>query len=251
MSGKTYLSPAKFRIFAHRGTTELGAVENTIQAFKDAIATGADYIETDVQATKDGQIVLFHDDSLLRILGVNKTIADISLIELEAIAKNKGLEIPLLSTALFQLPEVRFNIDVKTEKAVLGVIGVIEASRAKDRVLLSSFKASRREPLIMKLPDVATSADSTRVLKLVLGLALGSGKLIEAALKGLDAVQIPLRFLFLRLDSRRLIQECHRHAVEVHYWTVNDAATAKRLKALGADGIVTDRCKLMRLELAE
>ncbi|MEY2737114.1 MAG: hypothetical protein RL683_232 [Actinomycetota bacterium] len=251
MSGKTYLSPSKFRIFAHRGTTELGAVENTIQAFKDAVASGADYVETDVQATKDGQVVVFHDEDLRRILGINKQIADVTLKELETLAASREIEIPRLEVALRALPTVRFNIDIKALAAAEETARLIERFGASDRVLVSSFGAGRRLAALAAMPGVATSADSSRVIYLRLGLALRNKKLVDRALDGLDAVQIPTRLGPIRLDSKSLIDACHERGVEVHYWTINDPGEAKRLWSLGADGIVTDRCKLMVMELAE
>lgn len=251
MSGKTYLSPAKFRIFAHRGTTELGAVENTLQAFRDAVTCGADYLETDVQVTKDQQVVIFHDEDLKRLLGVRRRVSELSLTELQSFAAAKGMEIPTLADALIALPQARFNIDIKVLEAAQGTVRVIEQFRATERVLVSSFKAVARNMALSKLQGVATSADSSRVIKLLLGLLMRNERKIRSALSGLDAVQIPTRVGPFRLDSQRLIRACHSHGVEVHYWTINNPAEAKRIRALGANGIVTDRCKLMAMELAE
>ncbi|MEY4398109.1 MAG: hypothetical protein RLZ53_685 [Actinomycetota bacterium] len=251
MSGKTYLSPVKFRIFAHRGTTELGATENTVKAFKDAVSHSADYVETDVQATKDGCAVVFHDADLRRILGIRKKIADVTLGELEALARNRGIEIPRLETVLSELPTARFNIDIKAQAAAQETARLIHQFGASNRVLVSSFSSRRRLAALAALPGVATSADSTRVILLRLGIALGSKRLIGKALQGLDAVQIPTHLGPIRLDGKRLIDTCHEYGVEVHYWTINEPDEAKRLRALGADGIVTDRCKLMVMELSD
>ena len=251
MSGTTYLSPAKFRIFAHRGTTELGATENTIQSFNDAIACGADYIETDVQATKDDEVVVFHDENLWRILGIKKRISDVTFDELRLLANDKGVQLPRLEEVLASLPTARLNIDIKSIAAAKETARLIHKFDAADRVLVSSFSAKRRRAALEALPGAATSADSARVLLLRIGLALNSNRLITNALHGLDSVQIPTRLGPIRLDCRELIETCHDHGVEVHYWTINDLAEAKRLRLLGADGIVTDRCKLMVMEMAK
>lgn len=251
MSGKSYLSPAQFRIFAHRGTTELGAVENTLQAFSDAIESGADYLETDVQATKDAMVVVFHDEDLSRVLGLNKRVSDLTFAELQSLSRTRGVEIPSLEDAINAFPTARFNIDIKALPAAMGASLVIRSCGAEERVLVSSFSAKRRLLALTEIPSVATSADSTRVLQLLLGLFLGSKSLIGHALRNLDAVQIPTHFGWIRLDRKRLIEECQSHGVEVHYWTINEPSEAKRLRALGANGIVTDRCKLMAKELAE
>ena len=251
MPGTTYLSPDKFKIFAHRGTTELGSIENTLNSFTDAMFCGADYIETDVQATKDGQVVVFHDQDLSRILNVKKRISDVTFSELRVLAADRGVEIPSLEEALVALPTSRFNIDIKAFPAAEETAKLIEKLGARNRVLVSSFSAKRRKEALSLLSSVATSADASRVIRLLLGLFIGSENLVRRALCDLDALQIPTHFGPIRLDVKRLIDACHAHGVEVHYWTINEISEAKRLKTLGADGIVTDRCKLMVMELAE
>ncbi|MEO0313347.1 MAG: hypothetical protein RL140_577 [Actinomycetota bacterium] len=251
MSGKAYLSPAKFKIFAHRGTTELGAVENTVKAFQDAISSGADYLETDVQATKDGKVIIFHDETLTRLLGVNRKVSDLTLAEIQNLAYDRGIELPRLEDVLLKFPTARLNIDIKSQNAVSETVKAILKLSATGRVLVSSFSSKRRQEAIAQLPGVATSGDSKRVIVLMLGMALRSRSLIDWSLADLDALQIPTHFGFIRLNTSTIIDACHLRGVEVHYWTVNDPAEAKQLKRLGADGIVTDRCKLMVSELAE
>jgi glycerophosphoryl diester phosphodiesterase len=153
--------------------------------------------------------------------------------------------------ALAALPAARFNIDIKALAAAEETARLIERFGARDRVLVSSFGAKRRLAALAAMPGVATSADSSRVILLRLGLALRNKKMVERALEGLDAVQIPTHLGPIRLDSKSLIDACRERGVEVHYWTINDPHEAKRLRSLGADGIVTDRCKLMVMELAE
>jgi glycerophosphoryl diester phosphodiesterase len=251
MSGKGYLSPAKFKIFAHRGTTELGAQENTIEAFEHALACGADYLETDVQATKDRRAIIFHDSNLTRLLGISQKASALSLAEIRKLGESRGVQVPLLEDLLLKFPNARFNIDVKAQNAVSETVATIEKMSANNRVLVSSFSSKRRLAALRALPGVATSADSGRVLLLLVGTGLRSSRIIDAALAGLDALQIPTHAWFLRLDTSSIIEACHQRGVEVHYWTINDPTEAKRLQRLGADGIVTDRCKLMVLELTE
>jgi glycerophosphoryl diester phosphodiesterase len=63
---------------------------------------------------------------------------------------------------------------------------------------------------------------------------------LRAAPLGGQAAQIPTRALGIRLDTARLVERAHALGLVVHYWVINDPHEAKRLLALGADGIVTD-----------
>ncbi len=113
------------------------------------------------------------------------------------------------------------------------------------RVLLTSFSDARRRRALVAasrpgsvLP--ATSAGTATIAKLLAALAVRSDRLVSRALTGIDALQIPERKGRIRVLSPRLLDAAHRHGVEVHIWTVNDAHDMRRLIALGVDGIVTD-----------
>ena len=103
--------------FVHRGGDEV-ETENTIEAFKYSSDLGFVFIETDVQATKDGHVVIFHDATLKRMAGVNKSVKELTLQEINEIDLLHGGKIPLLSEALETFPDLRFNIDIKTEEAL-------------------------------------------------------------------------------------------------------------------------------------
>ena len=80
--------------------------------------------------------------------------------------------------------------------------------------------------------------------RVVAAVATGSRRLVGAAVRGLDALQVPERHKGVRVVSRRLIDAVHRHGVEVHVWTINEPDDMSRLLDLGVDGLVTDRCDL-------
>jgi glycerophosphoryl diester phosphodiesterase len=83
------------KIIGHRGAAGL-ALENTIESIKQGVKSEASYIEIDVHQTKDGVLVLSHDDNLKRTFGVDKKVTDSSLAELHKIAP----ELPTLEEAL-------------------------------------------------------------------------------------------------------------------------------------------------------
>jgi glycerophosphoryl diester phosphodiesterase len=241
----SYLSPAGFKILAHRGSTEGGAVENTIEAFRFALDSGVTYLETDVQATKDGIAVLFHDSTLERIANSKLSVARLNLDELQSLKLPGSSRIPTLLEVLERFPEAKFNLDVKTAGAIEPTIMAIKTAGATDRVLVSSFSPKRRVAAIRGLSGVATSADARVLVLAWLATKIGSKELLKRVLADIDALQIPPRAGFLRFDTVNFIQAIHAIGLEIHYWTINEIADAERLVALGADGIVTDQSKMM------
>ena len=128
--------------FVHRGGDEV-ETENTIEAFKYSSDLGFVFIETDVQATKDGHVVIFHDATLKRMAGVNKSIKELTLKEVNEIDLLDGGKIPLLSEALETFPDLRFNIDIKTEDALEETIRIIKKIIFLDNSALLSFFLSK------------------------------------------------------------------------------------------------------------
>jgi glycerophosphoryl diester phosphodiesterase len=229
------------QILAHRGLESAFVPENTIKAFADALAAGADVIETDIQVSKDNVPLIFHDETLLRMAGIDSAISDFDFAELEQVDIGHGKRVATLEQALLAFPSARFNLDIKTDSGVLPTVAVIEKLQAHDRVLFSSFNEKRRlHAISLVSARVRTSAGVSKVLRLFFASLLGSQKLFDLLAKGSDALQIPTHRSFIRLDSPRFIRFCHRAGLEMHYWTINDAKEMKRLVALGADGIVTD-----------
>ena len=103
--------------FAHRGA-HLDREENTWAAFAKAVQLGYRYIETDVQATRDGVPVLFHDDTLSRVMGIWGRVSDYPWSELAQMRTPAGEPLLRLEDALTDFPRVRFNLDAKIGQAV-------------------------------------------------------------------------------------------------------------------------------------
>ncbi len=238
-----YLSPAGTLVFAHRGLASPGIPENTLAAFNAALKAGATHIETDVQVTKDGVAVLFHDDDLKRVAGRASKVEDLTLSELQSI-KLSGQFIPSLEEALVALPLARFNLDIKTDGAIEPTVKVILQANATARVLVSSFSHQRRTRALSLIREaganVATSADGKVILALLWASITNSFESFATKCSGLDALQIPTSFFGVSLTGRRLLSFAKRAGVQVHYWVINDAKEMKYLIDRGAAGIVTD-----------
>jgi glycerophosphoryl diester phosphodiesterase len=230
-------------VLAHRGLA-VDAPENTLLAFVKALATGVDYIETDVHASADGVAIISHDPDLRRLLGRDVRIGQLTAAELARIDLGDGQAYPTLAEALDAFPDARFNIDIKDAGVAGPVAAAVLAAGATHRVLIGSFSASRRRAAVRLLPEVATSASSLGVLVAIAAATVGLRAVVRRALRDVDAMQIPLRVLGMATTTPRVIAAVHAAGVELHIWTINDPATMRRLLDRGVDGLVTDRCDL-------
>ncbi|OCG75758.1 glycerophosphodiester phosphodiesterase family protein [Microbacterium sediminis] len=231
------------RILAHRGLVPRDAPEiapNTLAAFAAAHAAGVEFIETDCHLTADGELVLFHDDTLESITADPRRVDAVTAREMsEQLADRGGLV--TLAQALEAFPTMRFNVDVKAEAAAVPAGRV--AATAPDRVLLTSFSDARRRAALAAASPArpATSAGRGTIVRVLIAVLLRSRRLARRALRGIDALQVPERQGPIRVVTRRFLDLAHDAGCEVHVWTINDVARMRRLLAMGADGIVTDR----------
>ncbi|MGI9079374.1 MAG: glycerophosphodiester phosphodiesterase [Acidimicrobiales bacterium] len=226
--------------FAHRG----GAgdwPENTMAAFDHAVGLGYTYLETDVHVTADGILVAFHDDVLDRVTDRRGRIADLPWSEVGA-ARVDGQAIPLLCDLLDAWPHVRVNIDAKHDAAVEPLVGVIEAAAAHDRVCVAAF-SDRRLARFRRLTGgrVCTAAGPGEIARLRLA-SFGLANRHPAA----GCAQVPVRFGRARIVDGAFIGACRRRGLQVHVWTIDEAAEMERLLDLGVEGIMTDHPAVLK-----
>jgi glycerophosphoryl diester phosphodiesterase len=230
-------------VLAHRGLA-LDAPENTLLAFAKAVALGVTHIETDVHASRDGIAVISHDPELVRLTGREGRVSDFTLAELRRIDLGHGQAFSSLAEALDGFPETRFNIDVKSEDAVVPTVNAILSAGAISRVLVTSFSEKRRHAATRLLSGVATSASASMFATALVTGKVGLSPVLRFALRNVDAVQIPERAAGMNTVSPRQLKLLHSAGIEVHVWTVNDTEDMARLLDLGVDGLVTDRADL-------
>jgi glycerophosphoryl diester phosphodiesterase len=230
--------------FAHRGGAAAGD-ENTIAAFERAIRMGYRYLETDTHATADGVPVVFHDETLDRMLGRPGRVATVRYADLASIRVGGAGVVPRLADVLDAYPQVRFNIDVKADPAVVPAIEAVRRTGARDRVLLASFNDARVARMRAALgPGLATSLGSRAVARLWAASRLGGGAGVRAGVAA--AAQVPVRAGRLRVVDRRFLRLAHRLGLQVHVWTVDEPAEMHELLDLGVDGIMTDHIDVLR-----
>ncbi|MFE6522155.1 glycerophosphodiester phosphodiesterase [Streptomyces sp. NPDC057794] len=228
--------------FAHRGGAADG-LENTVRQFRVAVEAGYRYIETDVHTTRDGRLVAFHDTTLDRVTDGAGRIADLPWQEVRQ-ARVAGREpVPLFEELLETFPDVRWNVDVKAEAALLPFLGLVGRTGSWDRICLGSFSEARVvRAQRLAGPRLATSFGTQGVL----GLRLRSWGLPAAVRGSAVAAQVPRTQSGIRVVDHRFVRAAHARGMQVHVWTVNDPEGMHRLLDLGVDGIMTDHIDTLR-----
>jgi glycerophosphoryl diester phosphodiesterase len=241
-------------VIAHRGGSAVWP-ENTLYAFENAAAAGADVIETDVRSTSDGVLVVLHDKTVERTTDGAGSVAGMTLAELKRLdagyrwspdggrtfpLRGRGLTVPTLEEVFERLPGMRFNIEPKRDAAPSSqkLCGVIKGRRMEGRVVVASFRASLLEEFRGVCPEVATSAGPLEAVDFIFRYKVG---LAESYSPAMQALQLPEKALGLRVLTKGLIEAAHERNLDVHAWTVNDTEAMRGLVEMGVDGIMTDR----------
>jgi glycerophosphoryl diester phosphodiesterase len=238
-----YLDAPTPLAFAHRGGAAAGD-ENTAAAFERAVHLGYRYLETDTHTTADGVPVVFHDETLDRMLGRPGRVATLRYADLASIRVGGASVVPRLGDVLAAWPQVRFNIDVKADAAVIPTVELVRRAGVLNRVLLASFSDARVARMRAALgPTLATSLGSRAVARLW-GASRTPIRPIRTARAA--AAQVPVRAGRLRIVDRRFVNHAHRLGLQVHVWTIDEPAEMRDLLDLGVDGIMTDHIDVLR-----
>jgi glycerophosphoryl diester phosphodiesterase len=238
-----YLDNTSPIAFAHRGGTS-AAPENTLRAFDDAVNLGYRYIETDVHATSDGKLVAFHDNDLQRTCGKPWRIEETDWQTLSTARIDGSDPIPLLDDLLSTWPNVRINIDCKSDAAMQPLIDTIRRTDCIDRICVGSFSDKRLRHIRLELgADLCTSMGPQEVARLV--LSSSTGIRLKPSRHALVA-QVPVRQGPIPVVTRRSIDRAHQLGLQVHVWTIDDPLEIGRLLDLGVDGVMSDDTRALK-----
>jgi glycerophosphoryl diester phosphodiesterase len=236
------------RAFVHRGWHygDLDGMENSLSAFRRAVAEGYHYLETDVHATADGVVVVHHDAVLDRTTDLCGAVARLPW-QVVRTAKIGGREpVSRLEDVLEELPDALLNIDVKAERAIQPLIGTLRRTGAFGRVCVASFSEARLEKVrrCAAGDGLLTSMGTKAIARL---WAAGRLPRFVRARRGHQRIaQVPVRQGRLTVVDKRLIAAARRRGIEVHVWTIDDPDQMNELIDLGVDGLMTDRPGVLR-----
>jgi glycerophosphoryl diester phosphodiesterase len=229
----------RLKIFAHRGCSAV-APENTMSAFRKAIEVGADGVELDVQRSRDGEIVVIHDETVNRTTNGSGWIYDLTLAEMKRLDSGSwfsprfaGEMIPTLSEVLtlFEPTSMWLNIELKNNKVPYAhieeqVVDRIEYFGLQDRVILSSFNHQRLHHLHLYRPTWQLAALYNLILFEPWSYARHLG--------------VTALHPFYRTVTAEMINGCHQHGIAVRPYTVDEPDVMVRLLQYEADAIISN-----------
>lgn len=240
-------------IIGHRGASR-EAPENTLASFERAFQEGADGVEADFRLTRDGEIVCLHDDSTARTADRDLRVADSTLGELRRLdvgfrkgERWRGERLPTLAEVLEALPAgKRLFIELKSGPEIIAPLAATLAASGvePDRLRLLTFSA----PLVSLLKERLADYRACWLVdyRLRAGWHPSSGEVLatltacraDGVASRDRAILDPSFVASLRDDSR-----------EIHVWTVDAVASARRLCGLGVDSVMTNRPGWLRRAL--
>jgi len=234
---------------AHRGASAF-APENTMAAFEKAIELGADVIELDLHLTRDGELVVIHDDTLDRTTDGRGSVHGRSLQELRRLDAGRwfeegfaGQRIPTLAEVLDCFAgKVPLALEVKAGSTFFPgieerVVAALRQRSAIEQAAIASFDHFALRRLKEIEPALRTAA-------LLVGRPVAMSALAGACAADAMALEASL-------VTKTEVEACRAAGLQIVVWVVNDPAQMRHFIRLGVDGIITDRPDLLRLALSE
>jgi len=233
-------SKSRVLVSGHRGASGL-APENTTVAILKAAEYNVDLTELDVQETKDGRIILLHDDDLKRTTNDSGVIWEKNWADLQSVdagswkgAEFSGEPIPLLTTIIDTVRgKIKLNIEIKInnhqEKIEQRVVNIIEKKDFIDQCVVTSFNRATVE----KVKDLNP--------KIKVGLIFG-----KMPKEDIFNTRWELLSVRHKLVTKEFVEKAHQANKEVHVWTVDDPKLMKKLISLGVDCIITNRPDILQ-----
>lgn len=234
------------KIYANRGASAY-APENTLEAFELAARMGADGVELDVHMTRDGELVVAHDEEVGRVANGFGLICNMTLPELKKLRFNKthpeyeSATIPTLREVYELLKPLGLNINtelktsrIRYEHIEEKCVRLADEMGMTDRVLYSSF--NRASLILLKRMDPRARVG---LLRTPVG-KLNDRKVVDpwdmAQLLGIDAIHPHFTELLMYNEA----DKAHAKGMQVNVWTVNEEADIRKSLEAGADMLIGD-----------
>ena len=221
-------------VTAHRGSSGR-APQNTISAFVAAIEDKADYIELDVQETRDGVVVVLHDANLHHVGGVDANIWELNYSELQAIDVGSsfspefaGEKVPTLEEAIdVTKGKVKLNIELKLngheKNLVENTVRIVEEKGIEDECVITSLDYNALKEVRTLNPDLR--------IGMIIGYVIGDYSKLDV-----DFYSVEPNLVL----TKKFMRDAHDDNKEVHIWTLRPKADVSQSVDLGVDNIIND-----------
>ncbi|MCD6301005.1 MAG: glycerophosphodiester phosphodiesterase [Staphylothermus sp.] len=224
---KQRLSVKPFAVIGHRGAAGV-YIENTLKSINYAISLGVDIVEIDIRQTRNGELVVYHDEDLTRLAGINKKIRDLTYDWITNNVRLNGETIPRLVDVL------------ETVKGRTGLFIEIKEPETTKKIITTlrdTYYEFLDDTALISFHDEAVINAKKLYSKLTTGLIYYKppGRIIDA--KNLKCEIVLPHY---RLATSKAVSFAHRLGLKVVAWTVNEIDTAIKLYKSGIDGIATD-----------
>ncbi|MBK7456287.1 MAG: glycerophosphodiester phosphodiesterase [Anaerolineales bacterium] len=241
-------------VIAHQGGDEVWPGD-TLFAYQNAAALGVDVLEMDIHISRDGVLVLMHDEKVDRTTDGTGEIESMTLAELKRLDagfgwsldegktfpfRGQGITVTTLEEVFQAFPEKHMTIEIKKSNAsmVKPFCDLIRKYEMQDKVLVASFYDDKIKEFRAECPDVATSSAKQETTVFVL--------LSKAFLSGFYSpkflsLQVPEESGGITIMTEAFVRAAHARGLAVEVWTINDKETMQKLISWGVDGIMTDR----------
>ncbi len=226
------LDPETRPVIGHRGASG-EFPENTLLAFREALAQGADALELDVRLSRDGVAVAIHDATLDRTTDGSGPVVERTVEQLRGLDAGRGERIPTLDQILEEFPRTPVILEVKEARVAAEAAACLVRHGAAQRVLVGSFEARALVPFAG--PHFHRSASRRETALAWAGSRLGVG-----VPGGYEAYTVPEQHGSLAIVDARFTEAARRRGRPVHVWTVDDPLQARRLRKAGVCGIITN-----------
>ena len=260
-SKRYYQDTKRPLVIAHQGGNGLWPGD-TMYAFEKAVELGVDVLEMDAHITKDGQIVLMHDEAVDRTTNGTGLIEDMTLDELKQLDaayrwsgdggktfpyRGQGIQVPTLDELFETFPEMRYVIEIKLTQNPIDqpLCDLIRKHALQDQVLIGSFHDEAMRNFRAVCPEVATSASRGEVTTFVLLEKVFIGGLVAPDYQSIQPPFNPRESLGIMIMTERFVEEAHGKNIRVEPWTVNDPRLMRQYIGWNVDGIITDRPDLL------
>jgi glycerophosphoryl diester phosphodiesterase len=217
-------SPEEVTAIAHRGDP-VGHRENTLPSFAAAVAQGADMLELDLRRTRDGAIVVLHDQSLLRLWAREASVGELDLSEVQRLGEG-AVRIPTLREVL-EATAVELMVDFTRREVVAGALDQVMAADGLDRCLF-----------------VTGNVEALRLLRALSGRARVGLTWTEGTAPPLDLLdELGAEYWnpMYTLVTTEGVSAVHEAGLRVSTWTVDAQDDMARVTAAGVDAVVSNR----------